>query len=260
MSLKGRVALVTGGGRGIGKAIALALAEDGADIAIVYRKDKDSAQATADTITAIGRKARAYQAPVDDLAAVTNAVARIAEELGPIGILINNAGISSRGNSVAETDPAEIARVVGVHAFGAFYCSRLVLPMMRKLGRGDIIMISSIASRNWPALGAPYNMGKAALEALGFTLAQEERNNNIRVNIVAAGLTATEMGTKLAQAAFGVKSDIHELDAKMPFGRVSGPEDVANLVRFLVSDRNSYVSGQRIYVDGALWAWDPTRA
>jgi len=258
MSLKGRVALVTGGGRGIGKGIAQGLAEDGADIAIFFRKDEAAALDTVRIIEAMGRKARAYRAPVDDLCAVTAAMARIAEELGPVGILINNAGIASRGLSVADTDPAEIERVMRVHGFGAFYCSKLALPMMRAIGRGDIIMISSVASRDWPAGWVPYNMGKAALEALAYTLAQEERGNNIRVNIVAATLTASAMGSGLAKATLGVKADIHELDAQMPFGRVSMPEDIGHVVRFLVSDANSYVSGERIYVDGALRGALPT--
>jgi NAD(P)-dependent dehydrogenase (short-subunit alcohol dehydrogenase family) len=106
-------------------------------------------------------------------------VAQIGADMGPIDILVNNAGIASRGQSVADTDPAEMERVVRVHAFGPFYLSKLVLPMMRELDRGDIVMISSVATDSYGAFGNPYNMGKAAMEALAFTLAKEEHRTNI---------------------------------------------------------------------------------
>lgn len=252
MELSGRIALVTGGGRGIGESISLALAEGGADIAILYRRDAEAAQATVNKIEALGRRARAYAASVDDLDACAVAVDTIGRDLGPIGILINNAGIASRGKSVADTDPAEMERVVRVHAFGPFYLSRLVVPVMRSQRRGDIIMISSVATRHLSANGAPYNMGKAALEALAATLAKEVHGDGIFVNTVCAPLTATEMGERLAKAVYGVKQDIHELNAGMGFGRVCEPGDLANLVRYLVSPRNSYVTGEKIYVHGGV--------
>ena len=118
MSLNGRVALVTGAGRGIGRAIAAALAKDGAEVAVNYRRDDAAAAAAVAEIQAAGGKAKAYRASVDNLDEVTAMVADIGREMGPIGILINNAGIASRGQSVADTDPAEMERVVRVHAFG----------------------------------------------------------------------------------------------------------------------------------------------
>ncbi|MGD9602604.1 MAG: SDR family NAD(P)-dependent oxidoreductase [Gammaproteobacteria bacterium] len=248
MSLSGRTALVTGGGRGIGRAIALALAEDGADIAVNYRRDDDEAARTVAAIRALGRRAEAYRASVDDPAAATAMLARIHAELGPISILVNNAGIASRGQTVADTDPAEMMRVVGVHAFAPFFLSKLVLPQMRTCARGDIIFISSIATLSHAARGAPYNMGKAAMEALAFTLAKEETRNRIYVNVVAPPLTDTEMGQRLAKAR-GV-AEFHDLDASAPFGRMCVPEDIANVVRFLVSPVNSYVSGEKITVHG----------
>ncbi len=249
MSLAGRVALVTGGSRGVGRGIALALAADGADIAVNYRKDLDSALEVVAQIEAMGRKARAYQASVDDFEQDATMVKMIEDELGGIGILVNNAGIASRGQSVADTEPAELQRVMATHALGAHYLSKLVIPAMRDLPRGDIIMISSVATRSLGANGAPYNMAKSALEALAYTLAKEERPHGIRVNIVAPGLVETEMGRRLMGATAGVK-DLRELDAVMPFGRVCQPEDVANVVRFLVSDSNSYLTGERLYCDG----------
>jgi NAD(P)-dependent dehydrogenase (short-subunit alcohol dehydrogenase family) len=249
MSLEGRVALVTGGGRGVGRAISLALAEDGADVAINYRRDIDAALEVVALVEKLGRRAKAYQASVDDFEQNATMVRMIDDELGPVGILVNNAGIASRGQSVADTDPAELQRVLATHAMGPHYLSKLVIPAMRELERGDIIMISSVASRSLGAFGAPYNMGKTAMEALAYTLAKEERPYGIRVNIVAPGLVETEMGRRLMAATAGVK-DLRDLDANMPFGRVCQPEDVSNLVRYLVSDQNSYLTGERIYCDG----------
>jgi len=249
MSLSGRVALVTGSSRGVGRSIALALAEDGADIAINYRKDLESAMEVVNSIESMGRKAKAYQASVDDYEQDAAMVEMIQQELGSVGILVNNAGIASRGQSVADTDPAELQRVLATHALGSHYLSKLVIPGMRTLARGDIIMISSVATRSLGAFGAPYNMAKSALEALAYTLAKEERSNGIRANIVAPGLVETEMGRRLMAATSGV-TDLRELDAAMPFGRVCQPEDVSNVVRFLVSDNNSYLTGERIYCDG----------
>jgi len=249
MSLSGRVALVTGGGRGIGRAIALALAEDGADVAVNYRKDEAAARATAAEIAGLGRRAGVYAAAVDDEDACQAMVDAVATDLGPIGILVNNAGIASRGQSVENTDPVELERVVRVHALGPAALCRLVIPAMRTLERGDIVMISSVATQHMGAGGAPYNMGKAAMEALAFTLAKEERQHGIHVNVVAPGLVETEMGRRLMKAVAGV-DDLRKLDPTMPFGRVCQPEDVAGAVRFLVSEHAAYLTGERIAVHG----------
>ena len=249
MTLSGRVALVTGGGRGIGRAISLALAADGAKVAVNYRRDDDAARDTVAAILETGAQARAYNASVDLWEEDQAMVEAVLADFGHIDILINNAGIASQGKSVVDTDPAEMERVVRAHAFGPHFLSKLVLPSMRQQPRGDIIMISSAATINFAGNGAPYNMGKAAMEALAFTLAKEERPNGIHVNIVAPGLVDTDMGFRLARATRGVK-DIHELDASMPFGHVCRPEEIADVVRYLVSDRASYVTGQRIYVNG----------
>ncbi|MBL9097235.1 MAG: SDR family NAD(P)-dependent oxidoreductase, partial [Alphaproteobacteria bacterium] len=178
MSLQGRVALVTGASRGIGRAIALGLAADGADIAVNYRREDAEAEKVVAEIKKLGRRAAAYNASVDVFEEDAAMLERVKAELGPVSSLINNAGIASRGNTIADTDPAEMARVVGVHAFAPFYLSKLVLPQMRSQKRGDIIMISSVATLSWAPRGAPYNMGKAAEEALAYTLAKEERPHN----------------------------------------------------------------------------------
>ena len=248
-TLDGRVALVTGGGRGIGRGISLGLASDGAAVAVNYRKDEDAAQEVVDIIRKDGGTASAYQASVDDPEQDAAMVQRVLEDFGHVDILVHNAGIASRGLSVADTEPSELQRVVATHALAAHHLSRLVLPSMRTRPRGDIVMISSAATLRYGANGAPYSMGKAALEALALTLAKEERANGIHVNVVGPGLVDTEMGRRLVKAVAGV-DDIRKLDASSPFGRVCAPEDIGDACRFLVSDAASYLTGQIIYVDG----------
>ena len=247
----GRVALVTGGGRGIGRAISLRLAHDVIDIAVNYHRDEQAATGTVRAIEALGRRAKAYRASVaswDDDVAMVDAVLA---DFGRVDILVHNGGIASRGNSVAATDPDEMERVVRTHAFGPFYLSKLLLPQMRERERGDVIFISSVATDHHAANGSPYNMGKAAAEALAYTLALEEQRHGIRVNIVAPGLVATDMGDRLAQAITGgAATTAAELDASFPFGRVARPDDVADVVAFFVSGAGSYLSRQRLTVDG----------
>lgn len=249
VNLSGRVALVTGGSRGIGRGIAMALAEAGADVAVNYRREAEAAHHVVSDIRAMGRRAEAYGCAVDDFAASEIMVASVIRDFGSLSILVNNAGIASRGNTVADTDPAEFERVMRVHAFAPHYMSKLAIPHLRKEVRGDIVMISSTATLSHSANGAPYSMGKAAAEGLALVIAKEERANGIRAHIVAPSLTVSDMGDRLAKAVAGV-ADIHELDAASPFGRVSVPGDVAAAVVWLVSDANPYVSGQKISVHG----------
>lgn len=247
-NLQGRVALVTGGGRGIGRAISLALAAEGADVALSYHRDEASAAATVAEIEALGRRAVAHQAAIESLEDDERLAAAVLADFGHVGILVHNAGIASRGQRVSDTDPAEPGRLLATHAIGPHHLCRLLLPSMRDQARGDIVFISSIATDNYSAFGAPYSMGKAAMEALAFTLAKEESRHGIHVNVVAPGLVETEMGRRLVKAA-GV-TDLRTLDAAMPFGRVCQPEDVAATVRWFVSDDAGYVTGQRVVVDG----------
>ena len=248
----GRVALVTGGGRGIGRAICEQFGAAGAAVAVNYRRDAEAAAETVAAIESLGGVARAYAASVDDADAMQAMVAKITVELGPVDLLVCNAGIASRGNSVADTDPAELIRVLNTHAVGAHHACRLVIPDMRRARRGDIVMISSVAAHSHGANGAPYSMGKAALESLAFTLAKEEVANGIHVNVVAPGLVETDMGVRLARAIHGRRDleDLRELDDAAPFGRVCQPSDVADVVTYLCSERAGYLTGQRIVVDG----------
>lgn len=250
MNLSGRTALVTGASRGIGRGIALALAKAGADVAVNYARDEDAAAETVAAIEGLGCKAKAYRASVTDEEACAAMVASIDADLGPLSILINNAGIASRGRRVADTDPDELERVMATHALGPHRVSRLALPQLRRHKRSDIVVISSVATLHHAANGAPYNMGKAAGEALALTLAKEEMANGVRVNIVAPSLTVSDMGAKLSRAITG-QDDIHHLDSKFPFGRVPLPDDVAAAVLWFVSDANPYCSGQKLNIDGA---------
>lgn len=243
-----RVALVTGGGRGIGRAISLALADAGCDVAVNYRRDKDAADDTVAAIEAMGRRAIAVEGTLDDNDSIDAMAAAVVHEFGQVAILVNNGGIASRGQSVVKTDPAELERVMRVHALGPHRLCQQILPHMRELERGDIVFISSVVTLHPQAGGAPYNMGKSAMEALAFTLAKEERRHRIHVNVVAPGLVDTTMGEKLVKA--GGIDDIRTLDDMSPFGRVCQPEDVANVVRFLVSDAAGYLTGEKINVHG----------
>lgn len=250
--LDGRVALVTGGGRGIGRGISELLAAEGAKVAVNYRKDEDAARETVEAITAAGGTARMYSASVDDATEDAAMVEQVVADFGYIDLLVCNAGIASRGRAVADTAPDEAMRLLATHAVGPHHLSRLVLPSMRTRPRGDIVMVSSVAARTLGVNGAPYNMGKAAMEALAMTLAKEERANGIRVNVVAPGIVETDMGVRLARAMTGRNdiTDLRSVDRSMPFGRACQPLDVARVVLFLCSELSFYVTGQRIECDG----------
>ncbi len=248
MNLAGRVALVTAGSKGIGRAIALRLAADGADVAISYAQDGTAAAESVAAIERLGRRALAMRAPAEDLEAGERLIEATLAALGPIGILVNNAGVDWDGTPVAETPPEALLRVLQINAVAPHHLSRLVLPRMRTLGRGDIVMVSSMVTEVRGTGYAPYCMSKSALEALAAVLAKEERAHGIHVNTVAPGLGETSLGMRYVTAQGG--SDMRELDAIVPYGRVCQPEQVASVVGFLVSGDASYVNGQTIYVHG----------
>jgi 3-oxoacyl-[acyl-carrier protein] reductase len=244
-----RVALISGGGRGIGRAVTVALAAGGFNVAVNYRRDEAAAQVTAKQAREGGATSRIYQAAVEDPDQDAAMVEAVLADFGRVDALVHCAGNASRGNTVVETDPGEVGRLFGVHANGAHHLCRLLVPQLRQQDRGDVVLISSVvATRTRPGM-APYVMAKAALEALAQTLAMEERANGIRVNVVAPGLVATDMGDRLIKETEGL-SRAADLDPVAPFGRVCRPEDIAGTVAFLLSEAGGYITGQRLAVDG----------
>ncbi len=249
--LEGRISLVTGAGRGIGRGIALALAEAGADVAVNYRRDADAAEEVVGRIRALGRRAIAVPASVADPEEVEALCTTVAAELGPVDLLVANAGIASRGRTILESPPEEFELLMATHTFGLVRIVQRLLPAMRESARADVVVISSSEVAHMRPNCAPYNAAKAALEAVAMTLAKEEIAHGVRVNVVAPGLVDTDMGRRLVEAALG-KDEVAELDAEQPLGRVCRPADVGAVVRFLVSADGEMVTGQRIVVDGGV--------
>jgi len=250
--LEGRTALVTGGSRGIGRAICLRLANDGADVAINYANNSEAANAVAEEVRALGRHAEVYQADVADEAAVNAMSEQAIKDFGQISILVNNAGIGSSAvdrPTITEATRAQWELLLGANLWGPIHMCRALVPHMRAADRSDVIMISSVASLNMgPRMGL-YSVGKVGAEALAHTLAKEEREHGMRVNIVAPGLVDTDMGRKLISLLPG-PDDMRERDASSPFGFVCTPADIAAEVAHLVSEDARYVTNQRIYVNG----------
>jgi len=245
MDLSGKVAVVTGGGRGIGRACARKLAEQGAEVAIIYRKKPESAAAARAEIEALGRRCATYMCDVSDAALVAQTFAAIVESFGRIDILVNAAGLASWGNFIADTSLEELDKVLKADIYGPFHCIKQVLPVMRAQRSGHIVNISSSITAAYPPTGGPYAVAKAGLEALTRVVAAEETGKGIHANCLAPGLVDTDMGRKLMHV-----EDLKPLYAQMPFGRVCQPEDVANAMLFLVSEEGSYIQGQVIYITG----------
>ncbi len=246
--LTGRVAQVSGGGPGIGRGISQELAAAGAHVAVVFHRDEAAALDTVTHIVAGGSTATAHRAAVESFDDCQRLRDEVLAAHGFVDILVCNAGIASKGRSIAKTDPEEMERLFGVHVMGAFHLAHLFVRQMRDRPRGDVVMVSSVATSQNTAGGAPYNVAKSALESLAFTQAREEQRHGTHVNVVAPGLVVSEMGRRLVKAA-GVE-DIDSLNAVSPFGHVCQPEDVGKVVLFMVSELGGYVTGQRVQVDG----------
>lgn len=247
MTLEGRVALVTGGSRGIGRATAIALAEDGADVAVNFVSNTEAAEEVVARITKMGRRAAAYRADVGVTDDVESMTGQILDEFGFVDILVNNAFVHPAFTDAIHAPIEDFERQFRVSALGPTRLAQLLVPSMRERGRGDIVMISSVATKLFPHYEPAYNVGKSAMEGLAFTLAKGLRRHGIRVNIVRPGLIATDSGQGVFSMLVNATPD--EVDRRSPTGRVGRPEDIANVVRFLVSDGASFVSGHRIDVD-----------
>jgi NAD(P)-dependent dehydrogenase (short-subunit alcohol dehydrogenase family) len=243
------VAVVTGASRGIGRAIALRLAADGARVAVGYRRDVDAAREVVEAVEAVGGVAAAHAVDVTDPQGVDAFADEVLRVHAGVDILVHNAGIASRGLLVAETTREEVARLLEAHAIAPHQLTGRLLPSLRAHVRSDVVVVSSTEAMVHRPRTAPYVMAKAALEAMALVLAQEERANGVRVNIVAPGLVWTDMGERLVRATTG-RSDPRLEGAALPLGRVCMPEDVAGAVAYLVSADGAYVTGQKLIVDG----------
>lgn len=249
-TLAGRVALVTGGSRGVGAGIAVALARLGANVAITYNRRADDADAVLAKVRACGVEGLGLRLDVADLAAAPEVVMRVHDEWGPVDLFVSNAGIASTGRAIAETSLEEFQRLMAVHAWGPIALVQELLPQMRGRDRSDIVIISSAVTDSHPPSTGPYVMAKRAIESACRILALEEREHGVHVNVVAPGLVATDMGRRLVGAGSPEGTSFDSTAAASPFGRVCTPADIGSVVGFLASPAASYLTGTRLTVDG----------
>ena len=235
--LSHRVALVTGASRGIGRAVALALAGAGADVAVNYRERARDADAVVAAVRATGRRATAMAADVSDRSAVTAMIHAVEASLGPVDVLVNNAGIAIIRN-VDELTEAEFDLTLAVNLKSAFLCTQAVLPGMRARRWGRIVNISSGAARGAGGIGVHYNASKAGMEGLTRGYAARLVKDSITVNAVAPSLIDTDM--------MNARSD--QYVARIPLGRMGTAEEVAQAVLMVVG--NEYMTGQTVQLNG----------
>jgi len=243
--LKGKIAIVTGGSRGIGKSIALTLGRLGADIVINYARNAQAAQRAIEEIEDLGVKALAVQANVADADQAKKLIEGVIKEFGAVHILVNNAGIT-RDNLLMRMKDSDWQAVIETNLTGVFNCTRAVIRLMMKQRSGRIINISSVVGISGNAGQANYSASKAGV--IGFTkaVAREVGSRGITVNAIAPGFIQTDMTDVLPKS---IKS---EMLKSIPLNRMGKPEDVASLVAFLCSDAAGYITGQTISVDGGM--------
>lgn len=249
MRLDGRVAIVTGGGGGLGTLAALAFADAGADV-VVAARTLSKCEATADRVRALGRRALALSVDVTEPAQVERMVQATLEAFGRIDVLFNNAGITSP-RSLEDSDPDEWFRIVEVNVKSTFLCSRAVIPAMRARGEGRIVNMGSILSARGMANRTAYATSKAAVAQLTRSLALELGGSGITVNAIGPTVIVTDLNRDLIQRQPALYD---ALLARTPAGRLGQPEDIAGALVFLASPAAAFVTGQTIFVDGGYTA------
>jgi len=255
MELQGQVAIVTGAGRGIGRATALELARLGADV-VVAELDKAGAERTAAEVKSLGRRALALPTDVTRRADLQTMADRTLAELGRIDVLVNNAGIYRAAAPLDVTEEHWDA-VMSINARAVFFACQAVLPAMVKQKRGAIVSLASMAGKIGNRNNLPYNASKAAVISITKSLALAHAEDGIRVNCVCPGFVETDMWALVAReqgALMGMTPEefTRQRAAQVPLGRMERPEDVAGVIAFLASSRAGYMTGQALSVDGGL--------
>lgn len=243
--LKGKVALVTGAARGIGKAIAYKLAQAGADIAFTDLNADENFNKTVEEISALGVTCRGYASNAADFQQAHDTVKQIHKDFGRIDILVNNAGITRDGLMMRMTEQ-QWDMVINVNLKSAFNFTHALVPIMARQRGGSIINISSIVGVNGNAGQCNYSASKAGMIGLAKSIAREMGSRGIRANAIAPGFIITEMTNALSEEVR------EEWNKKIPLRRGGTPEDIANVALFLASDLSSYVTGQVIVCDGGM--------
>jgi len=245
--IAGKVAMITGGGTGIGAACVERLAEEGAKVACCYNKSAAGAQALTDRLCGEGLEAFPIKVDVTSSAQVKSGVAAINEHFGqPIGILVNNAGDIIRNVPVDEMDEELWNLVIAINLTGTFLCSKYVIPGMKQLGEGRIINMGSISARTGGGVGAAhYVASKGGVEALSRALAGELAEYNITVNTVAPGVIYTPIHER-----HNTPESLERLRQQIPLKRIGDPPEIASVVAFLASDEGKYITGDNIAVNG----------
>jgi 3-oxoacyl-[acyl-carrier protein] reductase len=245
IDLSGKAALVTGGSRGIGRAIVLRLAMQGADVAFSYKGNAAAAADTAAAVEAMGRKALAVQADAREQEGAETLVKAVLDALGRIDILVNNAGIT-RDNLIMRMGADEWTDVLETNLFGAFWTLKAVTRPMLKARGGRIINITSVSGQAGQTGQANYSSAKAGLIGLTKAAARELASRGITVNAVAPGFVLTELTQDLPEALMA------QITERTPLGRFGTTEEIASAVAFLASDEAGYITGQVLAVDGGL--------